>query len=66
MILTTGIKDSPVVCRLELRTFLEDKDVANLYILATNQMMLIQQDDPSSWFQLAAIHGRCVHGLTAI
>ncbi|KAF8523809.1 hypothetical protein JB92DRAFT_1518313 [Gautieria morchelliformis] len=58
MILTTGIQNAPVVCRLELRTFLQDQDVTNLYILATDQMMRIKQDDLSSWFQLAAIHGR--------
>lgn len=63
MIITTGIKNAPVLCRQELRTFLEDKDVANLYILAMDQMMRIKQDDPSSWFQIAAIHGRYVHSL---
>ena len=60
MIITTGIQNSPVVSRLELRTFLQDKDVTNLYVLATDQMMRIPQDDLSSWFQIAAIHGRCV------
>lgn len=60
MIITTGIQNSPVVSRLELRTFLQDKEVTNLYVLATDQMMRIPQDDLSSWFQIAAIHGRCV------
>jgi hypothetical protein len=63
MIITTGIHDAPILCRLELCTFLEDQDVTNLYILATDQMMRIKQDDLTSWFQLAAIHGRCVDSL---
>ena len=59
-IITTGIKNAPVVCRLELRTFVQDKDVFNLYVLAIDKMQKIDQKDPSSWFQLAGIHGRYV------
>ena len=60
MIITTGIQKGPVVSRVELRTFFQDKDLTNLYVLATDQMMRIPQDDLTSWFQIAAIHGRYV------
>ena len=59
-IVTTGIKNAPMACRLEIRTFVQDKDVFNLYVLAIDKMFRIDQTDPSSWFQLAGIHGRYV------
>ncbi|KIJ47996.1 hypothetical protein M422DRAFT_66385 [Sphaerobolus stellatus SS14] len=56
-IITTGI-EGPVISRQELRTFLKDKELTNLYILAMDRMMRIPQEDVKSWFQIGAIHGR--------
>ncbi|KIJ34106.1 hypothetical protein M422DRAFT_263906 [Sphaerobolus stellatus SS14] len=48
----------PFAFRQELRTFLKDKDVTNLFHLALARMMSIEQTDARSWSQIAAIHGR--------
>jgi len=56
-VITTGAP-GPVVCRQELRTFLKDKDLTNLFLLALDDMMGVDQADPNSWFQVGAIHGR--------
>ncbi|KIJ53633.1 hypothetical protein M422DRAFT_222298 [Sphaerobolus stellatus SS14] len=59
MIITKGIpQDEPLASRLEIRTFLKDEDLTNLFLLALERMMKVPQDDLRSWFQLAAIHGR--------
>ncbi|KAF8500075.1 hypothetical protein BU17DRAFT_72138 [Hysterangium stoloniferum] len=58
MIITTGIPDGPVVCRQELRTLLKDANLTNLFILALERMMKVPQTDPTSWYQIGAIHGR--------
>lgn len=61
-ILTTGIRanNAPLVARQELRTFLKDVDLMNLYLLALKRMQDTNQNDLQSWFQVAGIHGRSV------
>ncbi|KAF8518998.1 hypothetical protein BU17DRAFT_90486 [Hysterangium stoloniferum] len=58
MIITTGIPDGPVVSRQEIRVFLKDKDLTNIFVLAMERMMKVPQTDPSSWYQVGSIHGR--------
>jgi tyrosinase len=59
-VITTGVPHGRTVSRLELRNFLKDKDLTNLYLLAMDRMQRKDQNSPTSWYQLASIHGRYV------
>jgi tyrosinase len=59
-IITTGVRsrDGTPVARQDLRVFLQDQDVTNLYLLALQRLQAADQRELLSWFQIAGIHGR--------
>jgi len=44
--------------RKEIREFIKDVDVFNLYILANAELQKTGQDAVASWFQIGGIHGK--------
>ncbi|OCL11103.1 Di-copper centre-containing protein [Glonium stellatum] len=58
--LTVGVVplDGSVQPRLEIDDFIQDSDLANLYLLALQELMQQDWKKPFSYFQIAGIHGR--------
>jgi hypothetical protein len=60
-IITQGVTNPPtLVARQEIRTFAQDKELMELYLLALERFQKADQNDPLSWYQVAGIHGRYV------
>lgn len=61
-IITQGVTSPPtLVTRQEIRTFAQDKELMELYLLGLERFQKADQNDPLSWYQVAGIHGRYVH-----
>jgi tyrosinase len=59
-ILTSGVvgPGAKTGVRKEIRTFAQDKEMMELYILGLERLQSVDQKDPLSWFQIASIYGR--------
>ena len=62
-IITTGVQGGSLATRQEIRTMMQDQELFTLYLLALERMQKVDESDPSSWFQIAGIHGRPVRFL---
>ena len=65
-IITTGVKtpNNTIVARQDLREFVKDKYLLNLYLLATQSLQKTDQQDILSYYQISGIHGRYVTQLS--
>ncbi|PVF95429.1 Di-copper centre-containing protein [Serendipita vermifera] len=58
-IITAGVTSpANLVARQEIRTFAQDPELMELYLLGLERFQKVDQTDPLSWFQIAGIHGR--------
>lgn len=53
-----GIVGNAVPIRTEIREFILNKDMLNIYLLGLERMQALPKTDRLSWYQIAGIHGR--------
>jgi hypothetical protein len=59
-IITAGVKslNGTIVARQDLRDFIKDKYLLNLYLLGLQSFQQADQAKLLSWYQVGGIHGR--------
>lgn len=53
-----GIVGGAVPLRTEIREFVLNPDMLNIYILGLQRMQALPKTDKLSWYQISGIHGR--------